>query len=221
MYYHFAVLLLFRPMINLHIAGSEVRPREICSQAAHAMHVLLESYAQLYTLEWTPTFLPHFILTSCVTHLAIGVLDSPNPGISKPATLDPQAAKAVKEGMAGLAEMTPCHRFAEQALNILRYLAQEWNLDVDIGAAPVLDSKEYDRFIRPYASTLNFFTNSKLAEELIEKPNTSSGLHKTTSGQVEKAMEMMENLLLRPIPLQGPSILLKEQNLDEGGFVKQ
>ena len=207
-------------MINLHIAGSEVRPREICSQAAHAMHVLLESYAQLYTLKWTPTFLPHFILTSSVTHLAIGVLDAPNPGVSMPATFDPRAAKAVKQGMVGLAEMAPCHHFAEQALNILRYLAQEWNLGIDIGAGPVMGAKEYDRFIRPYASTLNFFANSKVAKELILKPGTYAESSGRTLAQVEKAMEMMENLLIQPIPLQGPSILLKEQNLDDEGFAK-
>jgi hypothetical protein len=30
----------------------------------------------------------------------------------------------------------------------------------------------------------------------------------------------MENLLIRPIPLQGLSILLKEQELDNAGFAK-
>ena len=93
-------------------------------------------------------------------------------------------------------------------------------LQSDLSKVPVMDSKEYDKFIRPYASTLNFFTNSKLAEELILNPESRTDSSETTSVQVEKAMEMMENLLLRPIPLQGPSVLLREQNLGEEGFAK-
>jgi hypothetical protein len=55
---------------------------------------------------------------------------------------------------------------------------------------------------------------------LILKPGTYAESSGRTLAQVEKAMEMMENLLIQPIPLQGPSILLKEQNLDDEGFAK-
>ncbi|KAH6976627.1 fungal-specific transcription factor domain-containing protein, partial [Ilyonectria destructans] len=41
MYYHFAILLLFKPLIKLRIIGSELSPREICVQAAVAIQTLL------------------------------------------------------------------------------------------------------------------------------------------------------------------------------------
>src|SRR5688572_28872677 len=72
MYYHFAILLLFRPLIKLRIIGSSITPRDVCSQAADAISGLLRSYSQLYTLRRTPSFVPYFVLTSAIMHLAIG-----------------------------------------------------------------------------------------------------------------------------------------------------
>ncbi|KAH7018227.1 fungal-specific transcription factor domain-containing protein [Microdochium trichocladiopsis] len=72
MYYHFAILLLFRPLIKLRIIGSSILPRDVCSQAADAIQGLLRSYAQLYTLRRTPSFVPYFLLTSSIMHLALG-----------------------------------------------------------------------------------------------------------------------------------------------------
>ncbi|RYO79962.1 hypothetical protein DL766_010140 [Monosporascus sp. MC13-8B] len=72
MYYHFAILLLFRPLIKLRIIGSYVLPRDVCTQAADAIQGLLRSYAQLYTLKRTPSFVPYFVLTSTIMHLASG-----------------------------------------------------------------------------------------------------------------------------------------------------
>ncbi|RYP63216.1 hypothetical protein DL769_007023 [Monosporascus sp. CRB-8-3] len=72
MYYHFAILLLFRSFIKLRIIGSYVLPRDVCTQAADAIQGLLRSYAQLYTLKRTPSFVPYFVLTSTIMHLASG-----------------------------------------------------------------------------------------------------------------------------------------------------
>ncbi|KAJ6438335.1 amino-acid permease inda1 [Purpureocillium lavendulum] len=223
MFYHFAVLLLFRPIIHLRLIDSQVCPRDVCLQAAHALHALLRAYAQLYTLKWTPAFLPHFVLTSSVTHLAIGVMMAEADSAGGGASIDAQFTEAVKEGMDGLAEMAPCHHFAEQALNILRYLVQEWNLEVDVGAGPVLEPEDYDKFVRPYASTLNFFRSSTIASDIISDPGMERfATDGEMSRQVGKAKEMMENLLLRPIPLQGPSVLLKGKGkeMDKEGFAK-
>ncbi|KAI1359018.1 fungal-specific transcription factor domain-containing protein [Xylaria arbuscula] len=195
MYYHFAILLLFRPLIKLRIIGSGILPRDVCSQAADAIQGLLRSYSQLYTLRRTPSFVPYFLLTSSIMHLAIGAVapeSSPSPtthsttstarpshhqsnashGASSPmasggedpssspsspmtARLSPKVAAAIKQGIADLAEMAPCHHFAEQALNILRFLAKKWNLDVDV---PLQKSQEdVDKLVRPSTSSLNFF----------------------------------------------------------------
>lgn len=77
MYYHFAILLLFRPLIKLRIIGSSVTPRDVCAQAADAIQGLSRSYSQLYTLRRTPSFVPYFVLTAAIMHLAVGALDTP------------------------------------------------------------------------------------------------------------------------------------------------
>ncbi|KAI1445488.1 fungal-specific transcription factor domain-containing protein [Annulohypoxylon stygium] len=99
MYYHFAILLLFRPLIKLRIIGSGILPRDVCSQAADAIQGLLRSYSQLYTLRRTPSFVPYFVLTSSIMHLAVGAEASKgqytSPAeISNPSTAKPEDAEA-------------------------------------------------------------------------------------------------------------------------------
>ncbi|OAA63523.1 c6 zinc finger domain containing protein [Niveomyces insectorum RCEF 264] len=80
MYYHFAILLVFRPLLKLRILGSSVLPKDVCLQAADAIQGLLKSYSQLYTLRRTPTFVPYFALTSSIVHLAIAAFSMSGPG---------------------------------------------------------------------------------------------------------------------------------------------
>lgn len=77
MYYHFAILLLFRPLIKLRIIGSSVTPRDVCAQAAEAIQGLCRSYSQLYTLRRTPSFVPYFVLTAAIMQLALGAVHTP------------------------------------------------------------------------------------------------------------------------------------------------
>ncbi|KAI2615335.1 fungal-specific transcription factor domain-containing protein [Hypoxylon sp. NC1633] len=93
MYYHFAILLLFRPLIKLRIIGSGILPRDVCAQAADAIQGLLRSYSQLYTLRRTPSFVPYFVLTSAIMHLAVGAETSKEQPISPEAASDPSTAK--------------------------------------------------------------------------------------------------------------------------------
>ncbi|KAH9897124.1 fungal-specific transcription factor domain-containing protein [Xylariomycetidae sp. FL2044] len=203
MYYHFAILLLFRPLIKLRIIGSSILPRDVCVQAADAIQGLLRSYSQLYTLQRTPSFVPYFVLTSCIMHLAIGVGTSlghttsptggsapstvkmeeteggrresspigaerapPSPSSTATAKLNPRVAEAVKQGIADLTEMAPCHHFAEQALNILRYLATKWNIEVEI---PTHDMGQGDaeKAARPATNSLNFFAPNISEEDFV------------------------------------------------------
>ncbi|KAF3055094.1 Nitrogen assimilation transcription factor nit-4 [Daldinia childiae] len=95
MYYHFAILLLFRPLIKLRIIGSGILPRDVCAQAADAIQGLLRSYSQLYTLRRTPSFVPYFVLTSSIMHLAVGAEASKAPStspaeMSNPSTVKPE-----------------------------------------------------------------------------------------------------------------------------------
>ncbi|KAK6856368.1 fungal specific transcription factor [Apiospora arundinis] len=214
MYYHFAILLLFRPLIKLRIIGSSILPRDVCSQAADAIQGLLRSYSQLYTLRRTPSFVPYFVLTSSIMHLAIGAsspmegASSPaaasNPSTAKPeggeqqqqhphghpsrpqsssnasedgarsdrsssstATLSPKVAESLRQGIADLEEMAPCHHFAEQALHILRYLARKWHIDIDLSKEGGLSHEEVDKLVGPQTSSLNFFTPKVVENDFI------------------------------------------------------
>ncbi|KAH6607055.1 nitrogen assimilation transcription factor nira, partial [Trichoderma cornu-damae] len=162
--HNFTPAVLFaQPLIKLRIIGSKVSPQDVCSQAADAIQSLLTSYARLYTLRRTPSFVPYFVLTSAIMHLAIGATSiksgdakTSEEKMKKAAKIDQRVSDALNRGIANLAEMAPCHHFAEQALNILRYLAKKWNIDVDVDGdkAPPDD---LDNLVRPYPGSLNFF----------------------------------------------------------------
>lgn len=211
MYYHFAILLLFRPVISLRIIGSSISPRDICLQAAQALHGLLRSYAQLYTLHWTPVFVPHLVLTSSITHLAIGVMTA-QPNVAGPgAALLAEMSEAMKQGIDGLAEMAPHHRFAEEAVDVLRYLVRKWNLDVDIGAGPVMEPEEYDRYVQPHARTLYLVSSGKVADVMF----SSDAGQETTGSRESRQVALIESLLLQPVPLQLPPVLLSQDDMVE------
>jgi hypothetical protein len=82
------------------------------------------------------------------------------------ARIESDISDSISQGIADLTEMAPCHHFAEQALNILRYLAMKWNIDVDIGPGeqPLGD---YSQLVRPTTSSLNFFAPSLEADDFI------------------------------------------------------
>ncbi|KAJ5034985.1 uncharacterized protein L3040_008251 [Drepanopeziza brunnea f. sp. 'multigermtubi'] len=121
MYYHSAILFLFRPFIKLSIIGSGVSPRDLCNQAASTLSILLKSYADLYTLRRTPSFVPYFILASGITHIAsLSLRASPDSSTLRQAIVD-------------LREMSHCHGFAIRAVQILRFLIKHWGVDYEMG----------------------------------------------------------------------------------------
>ncbi|CAH0018245.1 unnamed protein product [Clonostachys rhizophaga] len=222
MYYHFAILLLFRPLIKLKILGSKVTPRDVCCQAADAIQGLLKSYSQLYTLRRTPSFVPYFVLTSAIMHLAIGStsndVGSPASNLQNAVKLDPRVSESLSQGIADLTEMAPCHHFAEQALNILRYLAKKWNIDVSIDGDKV-PPEDYDRLVQPYTSSLNFFAPNIREEDFICNWSSFRDLANTVHPpSTSQAAETMENPLFWPFPMQGRPILPYGEELEQAGF---
>ncbi|CAF3526805.1 hypothetical protein SNK03_005334 [Fusarium graminearum] len=223
MYYHFAILLLFRPLIKLRIIGSKVSPRDVCSQAADAIQGLLRSYSSLYTLRRTPSFVPYFVLTSAIMHLAIGAI-SVNPeateaDVKKAVKVDPRAAEAITQGISDLTEMAPCHQFAEQALNILRYLAVKWNIDVE-NNVDKLTAEEYDRLVLPQTGSLNFFSPNMRHGDITCQWGTENFMPGTPkqSPSVQKVGDSLENPLFWPFPMQGRPILPDGIELEHAGF---
>ena len=252
MYYHFAILLLFRPLIKLRIIGSSIMPRDVCSQAADAISSLLRSYSQLYTLRRTPSFVPYFVLTSSIMHLAIGATfsdttssaaesesaqggQSPRPSYGRPLAtpkLSPHVAEAITRGIADLTEMAPCHFFAEQALNILRYLAGKWNLDVDIKpmgkeeGGPPENNPDPEPTTRSVTSSLNVLvpnvaesdfdgsSGPQNARSMLESEGEIGARAKT----IQQKADAMENPLFWPFPIQERPMLPTGEELEKAGF---
>lgn len=261
MYYHFAILLLFRPLIKLRIKGSSVSPRDVCSSAADAIQGLSKSYSQLYTLQRTPSFVPYFVLTSAIMHLAIAAVGTssqsegqtgdssaqepraghPPPG-GAPPQVDPHVTRSINQGIADLTEMAPCHHFAEQALNILRYLAKKWNIKVEMdvpkkvkhekeevrnagreGSRPpdLTRMKDHDYGTRPATNSLNFFAPNMTENDFVTTWGNSVSLPVApppASPPVARSGDSMENPLFWPFPMQGRPILPTGEALADAGF---
>ncbi|KAK1658526.1 fungal-specific transcription factor [Colletotrichum godetiae] len=244
MYYHFAVLLLFRPLIKLKIIGSKLLPRDICKQAADAIQGLLRSYSQLYTLRRTPSFLPYFALTAAVMHLAV---DTPSTAVQRDyntlatASADPPAqmltpscvAEAITQGIRDLEEMAPCHHFAERSLDILRYLTKKWNMDINMCEGPTW-SEEHGHLVRPHTSSLYFFAPNHVENESTcargssgdkadgLNPKTATGTKgaETRKPLVVQTDTVIDNPFFWPFPMAGRPILPTEGGLEEAGFEK-
>ncbi|KAJ0123814.1 hypothetical protein J7T55_012284 [Diaporthe amygdali] len=262
MYYHFAILLLFRPLIKLRIVGSGMLPRDVCSQAADAIQGLSRSYSQLYTLRRTPSFVPYFVLTSSIMHLAIAASGGPSQsegqegasgGASRQESsnhqtpvnrgsfrADPHVSQSINQGIADLTEMAPCHHFAEQALNILRYLARKWNIEIDMDVPRQVKKEKEDAHqtgreastppkltrmndhtygTRPATNSLNFFTPNMQEQDFVSNwGNAAPSPVATVSPTLARSGDSMENPLFWPFPMQGRPILPVGESLAEAGF---
>lgn len=268
MYYHFALLLIFRPFVKLRIKTSQrtsqITPRDLCSDAANSIQGLCRSYSQLYTLERTPSFVPYFVLTSAIMHLAIAASGTPlgpgglggaaggrltqeSPNGDVPAgnsSFQPSqhVTESINQGISDLTEMAPCHHFAEQALNILRYLARKWNIEINVdisgklkkgkqdthqsGHGPTREPepeltrmKDPDYGTRPTTSSLNFFAPNFQEQDYVSTWRASTPVGAASTGpSAARTGETMENPLFWPFPMQGRPILPTGDALAEAGF---
>ena len=76
MYYHFTIIILFRPFFKVRFLESAVSPRAVCIEAADSISALLSSYAKLYTVRRMPSIVSHIVLASTTIYLA-NVSDAP------------------------------------------------------------------------------------------------------------------------------------------------
>lgn len=189
MYYHYAILLLFRPFIKLDIVGSGVSPRDVCGQAADAITTLVNSYSQLYTLRRTPSFVPYFVLTSSIAHLV-------TLGNSR------EGPKQLKQGIADLKEMTDCHGFAIRALDILRYLILHWGVDIALDEEDISE-QDMKKLCRPSSTSLNQFCPNIASIDIVNGIGPAA---------------QTDNPLFWPFPLQGRPLLDVGIRLQGAGF---
>jgi len=201
MYYHFAILLLFRPFIKLDIIGSGVSPRDVCNQAADAIATLVKSYSQLYTLRRTPSFVPYFVLTSSITHLV--TLGTAGGGPSQ-----------VHQGISDLKVMSGCHGFSRRARDILIFLAHHWQVDVvinqeDDGKPDVVKVEHNAEKVdpktlgRPRSTSTNLFAPNVQSEDMV------NGIKPAT---------MYQSPLFWPFPMQGRPLLGTGEEMEKSGF---
>ncbi|XP_044717866.1 putative nitrate assimilation regulatory protein nirA [Hirsutella rhossiliensis] len=126
MYYQFCLLCLFRPLANLVLADSDVRPREICLQAADSILTLSQSYSRLFTLRRVSHSSP-ILKLSLATISDVSSVD----GFSTYQDVSPSPTAAKVPIMAHasqlLAEMSSNRRMASSIEKMLRgYLTELW-----------------------------------------------------------------------------------------------
>lgn len=143
--------------------------------------------------------------------------------MEKAAKLDPRVSESLSQGIADLAEMAPCHHFAEQALNILRYLAKKWDIDVDIKNDAVPPPDDFDNLVKPYTTSLNFFAPNVREQDFLCDWGSRGTASRDTSGPddrpvADQANDVMDNPLFWPFPLQGRPILPSGKALEQAGF---
>jgi len=151
--------------------------------------------------------------------------------------LDPTVAEAISHGIADLTEMAPCHHFAEQALNILRYLANKWKIDVDIKDEPKAVSGDDLRrrapaSTRPVTNSLNFFAPNFSEQDFIctlggSGGGAGNGAMGAAANNAPPAAAKdptphvragLENPLFWPFPMQGRPMIPSGPLLAEAGF---
>lgn len=190
MYYHFAILLLFRPFIKLRFIGSRVSPQDVCSQAADAIITLVRSYDQLYTLARTPSFVTYIISAACVSQLAC-IACNTNGAVGA-------ALTQFRQGVQDLKDMAVCHGFAERGLNILRFFAEQWELGEMLGEDRLL-LDEVKKLIAPSSTSMNFFC-----------PFMGDDLR--------NGSPMATSTLFAPYPKQGLPLLAEGDEMETDGF---
>lgn len=218
MYYHFATLLLFLPFIKLRITGSEISPREVCLQAANAIQDFLTSYSRLYTLKWVPAFMPYLALASSIMHLAQMAETVQMNKLGTAVKTDSHPFETVKQGIAKLTEMTPCHHIAGKALHLLRYLAKKWNVIVDIETGAALDPEEEERLVRSFGGIFDFVLPTIVVQNSVSNFVADKVVKETRSCQPGKAIENLKDLLFFPPAMHGRPMFLKREALEEAGF---
>lgn len=216
MYYHFSILLLFRPFLKLQIIDSQISPRDICIQAALAIQKLLRSYSKLYTLQRTPSFVPYFVLTSTLIHLTVAPMQS-RSGVGSSGQ-ESQVAEALSQGIADLEEMSLCHHFANKALDILRYFARQWGSGMDIeGGMTPEDSTDPTQ--RPTSSSDFFAPSGRTGDPLsAEEPTRDTSLGSTDRYGALGGTGIAENPMFWPFPMQGRPTIPNRDGLERAGF---
>ncbi|KAK4074661.1 transcriptional regulator family: Fungal Specific TF [Purpureocillium lilacinum] len=218
MYYHFAILLLFRASIALRIVGSAVSPKDVCLQAADAILGLVSSYSQLYTLKRTPAFVPYIVLAATIVHLHIVAFEVNKPPGPMRSETGLQASEKLKRGFATLAEMAACHQFAQQATNILRHLAQRYSVELGDDEYGNVDIRDHAVTVRPYDASLDFLAFDMVPKDCANPLVDNETVSVRTELPAESRKANSVSTVILPIVAQTKRTLPNGKELDNTDF---
>jgi len=115
MLYHTIIVHLFRPMLKVDLIHSDVRPRDICIEAANKVSEIIRTYRKFYDFRVAHLAIPHILLSVCIVHLLYSKDNK-------------TSYRNLVEGLQGLDDLHECHYFGARSFRILHTLAKTWNL---------------------------------------------------------------------------------------------
>jgi len=114
MYYHTAVLLLFRPFLKAKFTESDTSPSDICRQSANQISDIFAQHRRLYDTTGIYTFQLHCLLTACTIHI-----------INLPAL---SSASYLTAACNHFHDIIPRNDWAASALSAIKGLIQKWTI---------------------------------------------------------------------------------------------
>jgi hypothetical protein len=202
-YYHAAVLLLFRPFLKAQFTESDVSPREVCRHAANQISVVFDEHRRLYDKTGIYTFQLHCLLTACTIHI-INL-----PTISSTAYLTTACNH--------FHDLAPRNAWAASCLSIIKGLVQKWNIILPREPYAALYRRSDDPFATPGAEIPPFTSMPSDSEasgraKRSAYPNVSPDVfqkrQKLQPMETAGAKEPPTNYLFAPFPNQ-PAPLLR------------
>lgn len=124
MYYHAAMLLLFRPFLKATFTNFDVSPRDECRRSASSITEIFSQHRKLYGLIGIFTFEVHCLMTACTIH----VVNLPTIA----------AARYLTDSCRHFHDLTSQNEWATGSLNIIKGLVQKWNIILPIETENVL-----------------------------------------------------------------------------------
>ena len=92
-----------------------LRPREICMDAANSVSRLFRLYRSLHDLRSAHLAIPYILFTTCIIHLLF-------------ATDNTVSHQNLVEGLQGLDDIHKCHYSAARSFRLIHSLAKEWDM---------------------------------------------------------------------------------------------
>lgn len=172
MCYHFAVIHLFHPFLDLQLIGSKLSPARICHQAADAIQGLLKSYSELHSLKRAPVIVPFLALASAISHLEKRLIDAPargsdfDTGMVTGSGIGQHALDALDQDITNLKEMSGWHYSAVQAVGFIKKLDKARMIEIK-GQDDNISAKDYGPLARSYMARIILDARGANADEAI------------------------------------------------------